>query len=232
MNYTNKFNLNELANLHISDKGDTHGHRHNFAQIYETYFHPLKEKSINILEIGVCDGASLKMWYDYFPNVNIIGLDILPKNEYENDRIKIGILDQSKRTHLDEFINYCKENNFTFDIIIDDGSHHMDDQQITLSYMFNVLNSKGIYILEDLHTSLAKNGTPLYYKPVEIYPNRENSTLFYLQNYKNIDSVYLNQEENAHLRKNIEKINIYDNPNPSVGEIWGNRSITSIIIKK
>ena len=228
----NRFKLNELATLHISDKGDTHGHKHNFAQTYETYFHLLREKPLNILEIGVCDGASLKMWYDYFPNANIIGLDILPKNEYENDRIKIGILDQSQRIHLDEFINYCKENNIIFDIIIDDGSHHMDDQQITLFYMFNVLNSNGIYILEDLHTSLAENGTSLYYKPVEMYPNRENSTLFYLQNYKNTDSVYLNQEENIYLRENIDKVNIYDSPNNSVGEVWGNRSITSVIIKK
>jgi hypothetical protein len=172
------------------------------------------------------------MWYDYFPNANIIGLDILPKNEYENDRIKIGILDQSQRIHLDEFINYCKENNIIFDIIIDDGSHHMDDQQITLFYMFNILNSNGMYILEDLHTSLAENGTSLYYKPVEMYPNRENSTLFYLQNYKNTDSVYLNQEENIYLRENIDKVNIYDSPNNSVGEVWGNRSITSVIIKK
>jgi hypothetical protein len=228
MNYT----LNELANIYVSDKGDKHGHKHDFAKIYETYINRFKNNPINILEIGICDGASLKMWYDYFPNANIIGLDILPKNEYENDRIKIGILDQSQRIHLEQFSDFCIENNIKFDIILDDGSHHMDDQQITLFYMLNLLNSKGIYILEDLHTSLAENGTPLYYKPVEMYPNRENSTLFYLQNYKNIDSVYLNQEENTYLRENIEKINIYDHPNPSVGEIWGNRSITSIIIKK
>jgi hypothetical protein len=227
MNYT----LNELANIHVSDKGDKHGHKHNFAKIYEKYISQFKYHPINILEIGVCDGASLKMWYDYFPNANIIGLDILPKNEYENDRIKVGILDQSQKSHLEQFYDFCIENNIEFHIILDDGSHHMDDQQITLYYMFKLLNSEGIYILEDLHTSLANDGTPLYYKNIEMFSNRENSTLYYLNNYMTEDSVYLNKEENQYLRNNIQYVNIYDIPNQFVGEIWGNRSITSIITK-
>jgi cellulose synthase/poly-beta-1,6-N-acetylglucosamine synthase-like glycosyltransferase len=80
-------------------------------------------------------------------------------------------------------------------IIIDDGSHHMDDQQISLYYLTKVLKSGGIYVLEDIHTSLGQNNTPLYGKTLQIMPNRVNTTLSYLKN-KPLESLYLTDAEN------------------------------------
>ena len=47
-----------------------------FIEIYEFYFNQLKEKDINILEIGIDNGDSLRLWRDYFTRANICGLDI------------------------------------------------------------------------------------------------------------------------------------------------------------
>ena len=42
---------------------------------------------------------------------------------------------------LKNFVNQCKLNGYEFDFIIDDGSHHMRDQQITLYHLFPLLKS-------------------------------------------------------------------------------------------
>ena len=41
-----------------------------------------------------------------------------------------------------------------FDLIVDDASHRMRDQQLTLAATFARLKPCGIYVLEDIHTSL------------------------------------------------------------------------------
>ena len=47
-----------------------------YAEIYESYFKSLREKKLNILEIGVSRGASIKVWSEYFINSTIVGIDI------------------------------------------------------------------------------------------------------------------------------------------------------------
>ena len=39
-----------------------------YVELYESYFKPLREKKLNILEIGVFRGASIKVWSEYFIN--------------------------------------------------------------------------------------------------------------------------------------------------------------------
>ena len=51
-----------------------------FIQLYEKYFTSLKNLKINILEIGIENGDSLRIWREFFPNANICGIDIDKKN--------------------------------------------------------------------------------------------------------------------------------------------------------
>jgi hypothetical protein len=106
----------------------------------------------------------------------------------------------------------------------------MYDQQVTLSYLFPLLKSKGTYIIEDLHTSLADNGFVLYGKPLEIQENRKNTTLYYLA--ESLNSSYLTQEQNQYLNDNIDTITINNRFNPYQEASYKKRSITSAIIKK
>ena len=52
-----------------------------FLEIYEIFFKNLRDKEINILEIGVDNGDSLRLWRDYFSKAKICGIDIV-KKEY------------------------------------------------------------------------------------------------------------------------------------------------------
>lgn len=219
--------LTLLANKYNSDKGTTYGSKHNFTEIYSMYFEPLKNKSLRILEIGVNDGSSLKIWYDYFPNAIIYGLDIDDKTQYNNDRISCGILDQSEKEHLKYFADNIDT---VFDIILDDGSHHISDQQITLGYLFPLLNEGGVYVLEDLHTSLCTPGTILYGRPMENNPERNNDTLYFLKN-RPFNSLFLTEKQNKYLEDFTQEVLIFEKDNENVPSEYGNKSITSIIRK-
>lgn len=220
--------LTILANKYQSDKGTEYSSKHGFSDIYDDYFISFKNKLINILEIGVHDGSSLKMWYEYFPNANIIGLDIDDKAQFNNDRISCGILDQSEKDHLEYFV---KNTDVKFDIILDDGSHHISDQQITFGHLFPLLNSSGIYIIEDLHTSLCEPDTMVYGRFIENNLEKTNTTLYYLNN-SPYNSTYLTQEQNQYIQENIQSVKIFESYNEYVPHDYKHKSITSVIIKK
>lgn len=219
--------LTLLANKYKSDKGTTTSFCHEFSEVYDDHLKEKVDSYMNILEIGVNDGASLKMWYDYFPNAKIYGLDINDKNEFNNDRIKCIKLDQSNEDELKNFIDII---NIEYDFIIDDGSHHMKDQQITLAYLFKLLKPGGIYVIEDLHTSLCENGTDVYGRPIEVHNNGNNTTLNFLEK-KPYNSVYLNNELNLYLQNNIKDVKIFKKNNLKVPKVYKEMSITSIINK-
>tara|TARA_B100000963_G_C22628445_1_gene673607 strand:+ start:3181 stop:3624 length:444 start_codon:yes stop_codon:yes gene_type:complete len=56
-------NLIEIGKKYPSNKN-----RFGFIQIYEKYFNDIRNDKINILEIGIDRGDSLRIWRDYFPN--------------------------------------------------------------------------------------------------------------------------------------------------------------------
>ena len=160
--------LTELANHYGSDKG-TEGPSpewpaHNYADVYEAYLGGLREQPIKFLEVGLGvpgknwkariargknegGGASIKTWYDYFPKATIYGADINPATHLDNDRVTTRILDQGSREQLDAFV---AEVGGDFDVIIDDGSHRPDHQQVTFSALFPQLKPGGLYFIEDL----------------------------------------------------------------------------------
>jgi hypothetical protein len=128
---------------------------HGYVEIYHELFKNNRNSIKNFLEIGVREGWSHKMWYDYLPNANIYGIDNFADNVYkninfkkeelENDRIKIFIGDQSDETFLD-----WNFKDIIFDVIIDDGSHCSWHQQLSFKYLFPRIKVGGYYIIEDL----------------------------------------------------------------------------------
>lgn len=160
--------LTELANLYGTDKGTTGPSPgwggHNYTDIYEAYLGRYRQKPVSLLEIGLgvtgarctspivhgrnTGGASLKMWHDYFPEAKIYGIDINECRYLENSRIRTFVADQGRVEDLDAFVEAAGGTDF--DIIIDDGSHLPDHQQISLSYFFRKLKSGGLYFIEDL----------------------------------------------------------------------------------
>jgi hypothetical protein len=152
------FTLTEIFDQEGSDKGSFFCHvgqtenlAHKYTYIYEQYMETFRDAPFNLLEIGICSpfypGASLRAWYKYFTKAEIYGLDIVDCSGFCNDRVKTFIVDQTSKTQLTNFISTVP----SFKFIIDDGCH--DERAITISLgaLFPVLESGGIYFIEDLH---------------------------------------------------------------------------------
>lgn len=146
--------LTEIMDANLSDKGTVTGEAHGYTRAYDRWFESMREEPLRVLEIGVCDprmpGASLKGWYEYFPNAVIFGYDIVDAHQFDNDRILTFVGDQSDPADLERFVEFSGGE---FDIIIDDGSHQDRHQQASLAFLFPHLEPGGQYFIEDLHVS-------------------------------------------------------------------------------
>jgi len=143
--------LDQLA-LPCADKSSSY---HNYTEVYAHYFHPLKDKPLKFLEIGVFQGGSVQLWENYFKHAELHFIDVtLDYLKYFSNRAHYHIVDQSNVQQLERFI---QETGGQFDIILDDGGHTMVDQIVSFKTLFPYLNSGGLYIIEDLHTSYWTN---------------------------------------------------------------------------
>ncbi len=187
--------LRQLGKKHDTDKSSHVTNGKTYLDIYEHYFNNIRLNKLNVLEIGVRDGCSLRMWKEYFPESNIIGLDIDPRcASMGEDRIKIFIGSQTSPDIVNEIGNYT---NNKLDIIIDDGSHINKLTLESYKLLFNMLNPGGIYIIEDLGNSYFENigeqiiygGWPgmHYNKNVEFINKREDMDVFFNNLIKNMD---------------------------------------------
>lgn len=164
--------MKSLTTLFKENEYKTDKHQHGYLELYDHIFSELsiERKPVNIMEIGVYRGESLKLWGDYFnEGSNIIGLenyshhntfgDEVPgnfDNFFSKEDIKVFDVDQSSEKSL---INFLTKNNLSkeyFDIIIDDGSHVSDDQHLCLSLLFDYLKPGGYFVIEDAHWSSQK----------------------------------------------------------------------------
>jgi demethylmacrocin O-methyltransferase len=190
--------IEQIANHYETDKRASD---HNYTYYYEQYFEPIRNENLNVVEIGILrhparpyEGASLLLWRDYFENTSIA-----------EERIKIHVADQGNREQL----NYVFTNIGTPDIIIEDGSHFMHHQQISLAHLFKTLKPGGIYVVEDLHTSHPQPPFP----PMGFQLSAEDTlTLDMLQEFVEtgkINSIFMTDEEKAYLEENIASCEIH-----------------------
>jgi hypothetical protein len=119
-----------------------------YFDIYHRHFSRFINKKVNILEIGVYSGGSIEMWHSYFgKDSHVYGVDIQEEcKTYENEYTTIFIGDQADRS----FWRHFKEQVGGIDILIDDGGHTPQQQQITLEEMLPSLNPGGVYLCEDI----------------------------------------------------------------------------------
>tara|TARA_R110002020_G_scaffold172125_4_gene362335 strand:- start:864 stop:1583 length:720 start_codon:yes stop_codon:yes gene_type:complete len=145
-------NLTKLAILFETDKQGLH----NYMSHYQDHFRSLRNRKINLLEVGVggfedpsIGGHSLRMWKAFFKRGFIYAIDIIEKRSLEEKRIKIF---KGSQVDLDFFKNVINSMS-TIDIIIDDGSHINEHVITTFNFLFPKLKSKGIYVIEDTQTA-------------------------------------------------------------------------------
>lgn len=119
-----------------------------YFEIYHRHFSRFIGKKVNVLEIGVYSGGSLGMWRSYFGDEShLYGVDIAEAcRAYENDNVSIFIGDQADRAFWRTFRNNVEG----IDVLIDDGGHTPEQQQITLEEMLPHLRPGGVYLCEDI----------------------------------------------------------------------------------
>lgn len=138
--------LKEIFDLYNSDKS----HKHKYEEIYEPEFSKNRHKEINILEIGIFQGASILSWAEYFPNAKVYGVDIdlnfiIPENRepiYTNPKINVRAINSMLKPDFGEV---------RFDYIIDDGDHSFNAQVETFRNYFPFLKNGGTYFIEDVY---------------------------------------------------------------------------------
>jgi len=178
---------------------------HNFAKFYEKHFKSLKDKKINILEIGVWEGASTASFYHYFKSADIFPIDRNFKFKYFSKRINFFYCDTTSHKDLFKFKKFLQQKKITsFDIIIDDGSHILSNILNNLNFFFRYLKSGGIYVIEDYKH-------PNYFFHLNDTKNHFfiDKVLLYLQKKKIFNSNILSKKEIFFLINHIKKIFTY-----------------------
>jgi predicted O-methyltransferase YrrM len=155
---------------------------HSYLETYEKLFREKRLISTAIMEIGVSNGGSIKLWNDYFSNASIYGIDIMDMRDIIKD-IKKDYPRINLFLNLDAYKINPQLFNKKFDIIIEDGDHELSNQIIFLKNYLPILEDDGILIIEDIQKiediQILTNETPEEYKKfIEIYDLRENKNRY------------------------------------------------------
>ena len=201
--------LDELFHYYGSDKANFfkiyNREGHGYSSHYVSQISHLKNKNINILEIGSYAGASAAAFVKYFPNANIFCFDVNISNfKYESKKIHVYGLDINNEKKVMKILNNIfniHQFNY-FDLIIDDGSHNLKDILFSLNYFFKYLKNSGIYVIEDFkHPNYYEYNRNVNHILVDEFLNN-------IENKKFINSSIVNEENQKYLMESIENINV------------------------
>jgi hypothetical protein len=168
--------LEQIVDNTRTDKNTTHS----YLPLYESLFQNTKETAQNILEIGIQNGGSIKLWRDYFINATIYGLDIIHTDQLPDDikNDKNIILHTSTNAYDSQFFQETFLNkNLKFDLLVDDGPHTLESMKQFINLYSQVLADDGILIIEDIQCfewiDILKSVVPDHFKEfIKIYDLR------------------------------------------------------------
>ncbi|UZF91296.1 class I SAM-dependent methyltransferase [Bosea sp. NBC_00550] len=155
--------------------GETQSKPAPYLEIYERYFGHLRDRDVAILELGVADGKSMKMWRDCFPKGTIVGIDLFPP-QIDEARVHIHQGAQDDRAFLPKVSQEHAPQGW--DIIVDDAAHIGELAKISFWHLFkNHLKANGVYALEDWGTGYWGNHP--YYPDGKYFSEQSDETLLH-----------------------------------------------------
>ncbi len=115
-----------------------------YHKVYPKYLERLRPFDFVMWEIGVDQGASLRMWSEYLPSARLYGFDIDPEClKVDAGRATVWIDDAAGAGFgSGEIVPF---------VVIDDGSHKPADQMKTFLSVWPRVLPGGLYFIEDLH---------------------------------------------------------------------------------
>ena len=208
--------LNYLCEYFNSDKGEKFKNQydkpykqddkkiiaHGYARIYEKYLKEHKDKNLNIIELGSFYGNASAAFYFYFKNSQIYSADINPDMYiYRSKRLNNFFTDTSSRSSIE--INILSRN-IEFDLIIEDASHMLKDQIISLFILFKNLKSGGLFIVEEIDFPEKREDMRIGQE----FPDLK-TILNKIINKENFNSKYINEKEKNYFLENFDTIKFY-----------------------
>ena len=170
--------LEEIVDNSRTDKNTIHS----YLPLYQKLLFSKKETAKNILEIGICNGGSIKLWSDFFTNATVYGLDIMNIGdvwEGIKNKEKIILYTSIDAYNNDFFTTHFLNKNIKCDFMLDDGPHSLESMKQFIKLYSQIMTDNGILIIEDVQSAdwinILINEVPEHLKQfIKIYDLRAN----------------------------------------------------------
>jgi hypothetical protein len=174
--------LEQLVDNSRTDKNTVHS----YLPLYEKLLNKKKLTAKNILEIGIYNGGSIKMWSDYFINAKVYGLDILHLDsipDYIKNDDRIILYTSTDGYNMDFFNNNFLNKDIKYDLLLDDGPHTLQSMIEFIILYSQIMADDGILIIEDVQSwdwiDTLKGAVPENLKKyIKIYDLRQNKSRY------------------------------------------------------
>ena len=215
-NHFFKKDLNFLFEYFNSDKGEFYINQyiqpykrknskitaHGYAKFYEDLFKPIKDKHLKILELGSFYGNASAALFFYFKNSLIHSADINPDMyKYKGSRLKNFFVDSSSRESI---IKNILNQDTEFNIVIEDASHMLKDQIISLFMLFPKIKKGGIFIIEEIDFPEKKEDMRIGQNMPDL-----KTILKKIQSNEDFDTEYINKNEKEYFISNVSSISFF-----------------------
>jgi hypothetical protein len=121
---------------------------HSYLPLYDELFTPRRDEPLTLVEFGIADGTSLRMWAEYFPNARIIGVDEHLQWVDLANRLSERI---SAHHHRQQDVEIGRiMDSFRPDIVIDDAGHDYSHELACFNRTWISLLPHGLYCIEDV----------------------------------------------------------------------------------
>ena len=175
---------------------------HGYSKIYERYFEKIRNGNLNVLELGSFYGNAAAAFFYYFKNSSIYSGDICPDLfRYKSQRLKNFYVNTSSEISIKKEL---LDNQRIFNVIIEDASHTLKDQIISLFMLFKILSPKGIFICEELDFPETRKDMNINNE----YPDLK-SILKAIKSNKDFNSKYVKEEDKKYFLDNFNTIEIF-----------------------
>jgi hypothetical protein len=155
--------LTFLANRFGTDKGSAVGNAHSFTPLYAFLLEEWQNDEFHMLELGLergdgnpavyldptrrtSDVPSIRMWLEYFPRVHCFGFDCADFANIMIPRFTFIRGNLSNRSDLERLARGVPP----LRLVVDDASHASYHQQVAFASLFDMVESGGFYVIEDL----------------------------------------------------------------------------------
>ena len=175
---------------------------HGYSKIYERYFEKIRNANLNVLELGSFYGNAAGAFFYYFKNSSIYSGDICPDLfRYKSQRLKNFYINTSSEISIKKDL---LDNQRIFNVIIEDASHTLKDQIISLFMLFKILSPKGIFICEELDFPETRKDMNINNE----YPDLKN-ILKSIKSNRDFNSKYIKEEDKKYFLDNFNTIEIF-----------------------